>query len=173
MMLFYKLLATLLLGSLVHAAPPVPDSIWPGQDRSNLHPSLHNHTSLSKPELATIARAQRLGTRDLLRRIQRAAPDPETSNLPVSDGRAERWQWNEPAGEIDKAKPFVSLIVQVPERDKLALKRSDLVYALWGVGQVWIQWQQLDFQCKILGRGKGLGDVQLIYTDRPDRPETA
>ncbi|KAL8811621.1 MAG: hypothetical protein Q9200_001648 [Gallowayella weberi] len=110
--------------------------------------------------------------KNLLHRVMRTAPNPSTSNSPVSDGQTEKWKWNEPAGEIDEDKPFVLLIVQVPEDDKLALEHSDLVYAFWGVGQIWLQWKQLDFQCKILGRGKELADVQLIYNDDLDRSET-
>ncbi|KAL8675948.1 MAG: hypothetical protein Q9186_007482 [Xanthomendoza sp. 1 TL-2023] len=110
---------------------------------------------------------------NLLGRVIRVAQNPRTRNLPVSNGRAERWQWNEPAGEIDEDKPFVLLILEVPEEDKQALKYIDLSNTLWGVSRIWVSWPELDFECKILGRGKELGKVQLVYTDEQERYETA
>ncbi|KAI4247201.1 MAG: hypothetical protein L6R40_001544 [Gallowayella cf. fulva] len=115
----------------------------------------------------------------LFRRLLAKFNDPRQRNAPVFDDDMRAWEWYEPRQLTGSA--FAGFGLEVPASNPKALKRGELLVAVWGVNEMRLSWPNLDFACDIFVDAQGgkaeryLGKTELFYEpeDEVNVAETA
>lgn len=109
----------------------------------------------------------------LFQRLLAKFNNPRFRNDPVFVGGIRAWEWYEPR-QLN-GEPFAGFGLEVPAEDSRAMRRGDLLVAVWGVNEIRLSWPNLDFWCGVYRDGEGgkaekyLGRIELFF--EPDDEE--